>query len=243
MPMKYLAVAFALILVMVLGGCTPRQVDISPSVPAVGADSEATPMPTATLHPASLSQAKPYLVVEKGNLVNESPTRTAGLWFITAPEANTFEEYAQTAIQAALDLYSLYRNDSTTALLIPQANVRTPYAQASYAADGKGAEGMTGSAPAIPMYWKVRAMNDRPYDDQELAILQLWQEKMVDFPSRNPLSSLSYDEQGLRQYVADTLQVPYSATQVRSLKTEEYEIDESFLQQIVGPGGLPNIAQ
>jgi hypothetical protein len=177
---------------------------------------------------SALDQAKTYQVVEKGNLANDDPSRTAGLWYITAPEAQGFEEYAQTAIQATLDLYSLYKNDFTAVMLIPARNVYTAYAETLFAADGKGAWGMTGSVPAVPKYWKVRAMDDIPYSDQELVILALWQEKQADFPSRNPLSSLSYDEENLRQYIAEALGIPLSATDVRPLKKAEYGIDQSF---------------
>ncbi len=180
-----------------------------------------------------LDRAMPYLVVGEGNLASDDPSRSVALWFITSENASGFEEYAQTAIQAAIDLYSLYRNDFTDVLLIPQQSVKTTYAQAFYASDGKGAWGMTGSVPAVPKYWHARAMDDLPYNPQELAILELWQEKQFDFPSQNPLSSLSYDETGLRQYIADTLHIPYSETQVRQLKTAEYKVPEESLGEEV----------
>ena len=177
--------------------------------------------------PDRLDRANPYLIVGEGSLANDDPSRSAALWFITADNANGFAEYAQTAVQAAVDLYRLYGNTFTAVLLVPRDGVRTPYADVSYAADGKGASGMTGSAQARPGYWHARAIDDLPYNAQELAVLELWQEKQGDFPSRDPASSLSYDETALRQYIADTLQLPYSETKVRQLKTREYtEADE-----------------
>lgn len=173
-----------------------------------------------------LQQAKAYRVVDEGVLVNDDKQRTAGLWYIYSEEAERFEEYAQTAIQAVLDLYKLYGRTHTGVILVPGPEVRlTYYASASYASDGKGAAGLTGSAPAVPMYWKVRAMDDLRYSEQELAVITLRQDKMADFPSRDSFSSLGYDEPGLRQYIADTLHIPYEETKPRSLKMAEYRMD------------------
>jgi hypothetical protein len=176
-----------------------------------------------------LTQARPYQVVDEGNLANEDKQRTVGLWYITSEESDSFEEYAQTTIQATLDLYELYRNNFTAVLLVPRPDVKIKYAEASYAADGKGAAGMTGSVPAVPGYWHARVMDDLPCNQQELNILELWQAKQAEFPSQNHVSSLSYDEKGLRQYIADTLQIPYSETQVRRLKTVEYKVTDTSL--------------
>lgn len=182
---------------------------------------------------ACLAHAKPYVVVGEGNLVNEEPTRSAALWFVTANDADGYEEYAQTALLAAIDLYLMYGNNFTSVLLIPNEEVEyaASYANASYAADGRGAWGMTGSAPAKPMYWHARAMDDVPYNVQELAVIALRQEKMFDFPNKDPLSSLSYDEPALRHYVAETLQIPYSETEVRQLNTRDYKVPEVPLEQ------------
>ena len=181
--------------------------------------------------PDRLDRANPYLIVGEGSLANDDPSRSAALWFITADNADGFAEYAQTAVQAAVDLYRLYGNTFTAVLLVPRDSVRTPYADVSYAADGKGASGMTGSAQAKPGYWHARAIDDLPYNAQELAILELWQEKQGDFPSRDPASSLSYDETALRQYIADTLQLPYSETKVRQLKTREYTVADEPVER------------
>jgi hypothetical protein len=221
--LKTLAIILCIALaVTLLSGCAKDMVSVSVL--------ESTSQPLNTI---SLDHAKPYLVIGEGNLANDDPNRSVALWFITSDDASGFEEYAQTATRAAIDLYSLYRNDFTEVLLIPQRSVKTTYAQAFYASDGKGAWGMTGSVPAVPKYWHVRVMDDPPYSTQELAILELWQEKQFDFPSQNHLSSLSYDEQALRHYIADTLQIPYSETQVRQLKTVEYDVpDKSLGEQV-----------
>ncbi len=190
---------------------------------------EIEPEPSGNAHTIELSYAKPYLVLGEGNIVNEKEDRTVGLWFIVAEDATGFDEYAQTAIQAVRDLYHLYERDFTSVLLIPNDKLvyAAYYAQANYAVDGKGALGMTGSAPAKEMYWKVRA-TDRPFTEQELAIAELWFEKIPDFPSKDPLSSLSYDEESLRQYVADTLNISDAEVSFPQINYREYEYDERF---------------
>ncbi len=181
-----------------------------------------------------LEHAKPYELVGRGFLANEDEQRTAGLWYITSEEADSLEEYAQTALQATIDLYKQHKYDFTAVSLIPRPEVTMWwYAEAGYAADGKGAAGMTGSAPAKPMYWKARVMDDSPYNEQELAVLELWQAKQQDFPSTDPWSSLSYDEKALRQYIADTLKISFEEAQPRYLKMVEYPVDEA-IKSLIG---------
>jgi hypothetical protein len=174
-----------------------------------------------------LNHAKPYLVLGEGNIVNEKEDRTVGLWFIVSEGAASFEEYAETAIQAVGDLYRLYGRDFTSVDLIPNDKLEyaIDYAVASYAADGKGALGMTGSAPAKEMYWRVYATN-HPCTEQELTIAELWLEKMPDFPNPNPISSLSYDEKALHQYIADTLGITYDEAVLPLIDYQDYEYDE-----------------
>lgn len=172
-----------------------------------------------------LDPTKPYQIVEEGNIANEKKDRTVGIWFITSDNAAGFEEYAQTAIQAVRDLYYRYGRDFTSVMLIANDRVKIPYATANYAADGQGALGMTGSAPAVEGYWKVRA-TDRRLTEQELAIAELWFEKQQDFPSKNPFSSLSYDEEALRKYIADALDISYDDVKFPELHMLEYEFYE-----------------
>jgi len=179
-----------------------------------------------------LDHARPYLVVAEGHLSNEDPSRSVGLWLITSKDASSFEEYAQTAVQAALDLYDFYRRDFTSVRLIPRDGIEIAYAQANFAADGRGPAGMTGSAPAVASYWKIWAA-DRELNERELAIAELWSAKQQDFPQQNPLSSLSYDVEALRQYIADTLNIPYEEVQMPELEMCEYELDQSFIDWTV----------
>jgi hypothetical protein len=61
--------------------------DWSPPPMAIPSQTESNILPNGV----SLSQAKPYLVIKEGRLVNEDSTRTAGLWYISAPEADSYE--------------------------------------------------------------------------------------------------------------------------------------------------------
>jgi len=188
-----------------------------------------------------LEHVRPYRVVSEGSIVNQDQNHSVGLWFIASEEASGFEEYAQTAVQAVLDLYRLYGRDYTSVLLIPNDKLEyagLSYAKASFAADGKGAAGMTGDAPAKEGYWVVRAA-DRQLNEQELAIAELWHAKQQDFPQTNPVSNLSYDEEALRQYIADTLNIPYDEVQMPDLEMQEYELDQSFLDTF--PSGSTSI--
>jgi len=184
---------------------------------------------TPSIKDMGLPYAKPYQVVmTHEEIIEEAGDRTIGRWSIMADEASDFEEFAQTAIQAVRDLYQRYHKDYTRVALVPSDKLRQGvvlHASASYAADGKGALGLTGSAPATEGYWKVRAA-DRQITEQEAAIAELWVEKIDDFPNPDPLSSCSYDAEALRQYIADTLQIPYSEAQLPYLQMTEYEVDD-----------------
>ena len=178
-----------------------------------------------------ISNAKPYeIVMSQENTIKEVGNRTMGHWVIIAHEAATPQEFAQIAIKAVRDLYQIYQKDFTGVLLVPSAKSKfsgVRYADASYAADGKGPLGMTGSAPAIEGYWKVW-IADRLLTETELAITEEWIEKQQDFPSTDWASSLSYDEVQLREYIAETLDIPYSEVHLPQLKMTEYEVDDSF---------------
>jgi hypothetical protein len=175
---------------------------------------------------SDLKYALPYSIVSEGNLANEDPNRSVGLWFITSKSASCFEEYTETAIQAVRDLYSQYGKDFTAVLLIPSDKLEyagLSYAQANFAADGKGAAGMTGSNPAKQMYWKVRAA-DRQLNELELSIAELWQAKQQDFPQHDIASSLSYDAEALRKYIANKLNITYEEAQIPELEMQDYEV-------------------
>ncbi len=229
---KYLLkiVLCSAIIGLIFTGCTEKSIDTMNSVAATASPTPAAQISDTVPH-LSLMHPRPYRVLSEGNLANEDTSRSVGLWFIISEEASGFDEYAQTAVQAVLDLYRLYGRDYTSVHLLPSDKLEyagLSYAQANFAADGRGAAGMTGDAPAKEGYWKVRAA-DRKLNEQELAIAELWQAKQQDFPQKNPWSSLSYDEEALRHYIADTLSISYNEAQKSDLEMREYELDQSFI--------------
>lgn len=181
-----------------------------------------------------LTMACPYTIVdEELGVTIDDPTRTTALRSIVAEEADCFEELAATALQAAIDLYVEHGKDRTSVVLMPCPGIHVFLAQASFAADGRGAEGMTGSAPANPGYWVVRAA-DRTMTGQEMAIAELWFTHMEEFPSKNKLSSLFYDKDALCEFIAAELDIPVEEIDYpRSyfIKNQQnYIVGENFIE-------------
>lgn len=204
----------------------------------IGFDTElVTSMPEGT----ALVHAQPYRVIGESKYNYQGDNRTVGLWYITSPEASGFEEYAQTAAQAALDFYNLYHRTFTSVLLVPREGILTNYAQANFAADGKGAEGLTGDAPAKLGYWVVWA-SDRVLTEQELSIAEMWSAKQEDFPAKNSFSSLSYDSDALRQYIAKALNIPFEEVQMPFRQLRQYKLSQTFIDKTISLAavGLPN---
>jgi hypothetical protein len=176
----------------------------------------------------SLPDAKPYAIYCEGNLANDIKSRTSGLWFITSDQASNSEEWAQTAIVAVSDLHRICGRILTGVSLVVSNEVwRVDYAQAIYAADGKGALGMTGSAPSESLFWRVSAA-DRQLTEQEKSIAKLWIEKERDFPQTDMLSSLSYDAIALKKHIAETLGIPIDEVDEINLQLTDYPCDHRF---------------
>src|SRR4030042_246383 len=119
----------------------------------------------------NLELAQPYKIIgERSLAIEEGYDRSVGRWLITSETAAGFEERAQTVVKSVIDLYTLYKRDFTSVTLIARDDLeRLDYASASFAADGLGPEGMTGSAPAQHSYWKGRA-TDYMYTETELKL-------------------------------------------------------------------------
>jgi hypothetical protein len=174
----------------------------------------------------SLPHAKPYTILYEGNLANDNKARSAGLWFVTSDQAANSEEWAQTAILAASDLHRICGRIFTGVSMVVSNEVwRVDYAQALYAVDGKGALGMTGSAPFEPMYWKVNVAN-RKLTEEEKSIAKLWIEKERDFPQTDILSSLSYDATALKKHISETLGIPLDGVKEINLPLKDYPYNE-----------------
>jgi len=133
------------------------------------------------------------------------------MWFITS-EANTYDEFAQTTILAAIDLHKKYREyDLIQVILVPDKDMvatGTYYASAHYAVDKKGAKDVSGAdqKTMISYKWLVRSAEE-PLNKQELEISNLWYRHQADFPSEDLLSSLSYNREKLVNFIADSLKL------------------------------------
>src|SRR4030042_4334646 len=160
--------------------------------------------------------------------MTENPERSIAHWYIISKDASGFEEFAQTAAQAVLDLYDRYKADYSLVPLLPLAGIYISYAKASFAADGRGSEGFIGSEQDNDRFWKIEA-SDRELTNQELAVIELWSAKAHDFPVGSPFSSLPYDEQALRQYIAKQLKITFEETKIPEPKMTAYKLDKSFL--------------
>jgi hypothetical protein len=189
------------------------EAEIEVNLPAQQPSSESASEPS--------SLARPYTVIGRLNMAVTTDERSFGLWQITSG-AKTRGEWAQTAKQAALDLHKQYGADYTAVLLTPDEHItEIAYAQVGYAADGKGTLGLDG-ADLTSFEWDVRVV-DRPLTVEECAIADLWEQKSAAFPSADPLSSSSYDEDALREYIAETLNIDYERVKRPTLVPKKYE--------------------
>ena len=156
-----------------------------------------------------LTHAKPYQVVNEYEITLNNDSRVANLWFITS-DASDFDEFAQTAILAAMDLHKQYNSyDLIHVLLVPDKDLVATgsyYASAFYAVDKKGLKHVSGAdqQTMTNFKWLVRA-TENSLTQKELEITKLWYKHMADFPSEDMLSSLSYNEEKLVIFVADSL--------------------------------------
>ena len=133
------------------------------------------------------------------------------MWFITS-EANTYDEFAQTTILAAIELHKKYREyDLIQVILVPDEDMvatGTYYASAHYAVDKKGMKDVSGADQntMTNFKWMVRAA-EKPLYKQELEIAKLWHRHHADFPSEDMFSSLSYNQEKLVNFIADSLKL------------------------------------
>jgi hypothetical protein len=149
------------------------------------------------------------------------------MWFITSP-ASSFEAFAQTSILAAYEISRENRDvDLVQVIVLPGAEFKTSsisYAQTSYARDKQGAKGLSGVDLDSVTYkkWFVRAA-EHPLSEKEFAIASLWVSHQKDFPSQDMLSSLSYDRDALRMFIADSLQMEVEEVVLPAVVLREYD--------------------
>jgi len=153
-------------------------------------------------------QAQPYEVIGSVEL-NPTNGRTAQLWYIVS-ESSTFEEHAHTLARAATDLHREHRFDLTQVALYPNqllAGSQIMYGYGFFAADGRAGQGLSGADPDYRATWSLFAA-EKMLTPVELAVAELWVERAPEFPSHDQLSSLSMDEDALRQQISRELDLP-----------------------------------
>jgi len=158
-----------------------------------------------------LIHAKSYEVVGEHMMNLDENSRKAKMWFITS-DANTYDEFAQTTILAAVELHKKYRKyDLIEVFLVPDKDMVATtiyYASAFYAVDKKGTKDVSGADQntLVSFTWLVRAA-EKPLNKQELEIAKLWYNHQADFPSENTFSSSSFNAEKLVSFIADSLKL------------------------------------
>lgn len=181
-----------------------------------------------------LTKARPYQIVGEHETQLDNDERKAKMWFITS-DADDNDAFAQTAIKAAFDFHKKNKKiDLIQVFLVPD-NVMVPssitYAFAYYATDGKGLKFVSGADQntMTDFKWLVRAAEE-PLTGLELQMAKLWHMHQADFPSEDPLSSLSYNREKLVQFIADELEMDPSEVYLPQIGLSDYkELD--FLGQ------------
>ena len=174
-----------------------------------------------------LTHAKTYEVVGGHVIDLTSHSRKAKMWFIIS-EAKTYDEFAQTTILAALEFHKKHREyDLIQVMLVPDKDMvatGTYYASAHYAVDKKGAKYVSGAdqKTMTNFKWMVRAAEE-PLNKQELEIARLWHRHQADFPSEDLFSSLSYNEEKLVNFIADSLKSDIEEIYLPRIKLLEYK--------------------
>jgi hypothetical protein len=178
---------------------------------------------------SKLVHAKDYVIVAEHSPHLNTNNRTVKDFWITS-DANTYDEFAQTSMLAAYELSKKHKNDLTTIFLTPAKElVRTNYyyALVNYASDNKGATGLSGLDEKLftKGKWFVRSSQDT-LSEEELIMVSLWFKYQKDFPSRNPLSSLSFDEESLRKHIAKELNIKVEDVKLPDVIRNKYIIKE-----------------
>ena len=147
-----------------------------------------------------LSKAKPYSIFHEGDF--SFPGRKRMEWWVISPEAKSFEERAQTAIKAAIDLQKKSNADMVSIWLEINpilAGTSNQFAVVRYAPDGAG---FSGIKKVDNWIWEVEATGDIP-DQQAVTMAELWYQNRPSFLLSNGLT----DEPKLKAAIAKKLKI------------------------------------
>lgn len=173
-----------------------------------------------------LIHAKAYEVVDEMDMNLKTKRRTAKMFSIVS-DAQTVDELAQTGMLAAYELHKKYGHDLTAILLYPNkelARTGAYYAQVEYAADNKGALGLSGVDPTLftSGKWMVKSA-EKALSGQELAILNLWYGNQHKFPKKDIYSSSSFDQASLTDYIAKELEIDVTEVKPPYFRCKDYK--------------------
>jgi hypothetical protein len=159
-----------------------------------------------------VSKAVPYRVVGKKTWGFGGAER--GTVFIVALGATGFEERAQTAMKAALDLSGEYGLDDTEVLLLPDEKLPergTQYARAVYRNDKARLDGHD--------TWEVTSSDD-VLTEKELAIARLWYENADRFNTKEGYT----DHERLNRFIARQMHMREDEVDLPAPITRPYEL-------------------
>ncbi|PKG58004.1 hypothetical protein [Shewanella sp. GutDb-MelDb] len=152
---------------------------------------------------SSLSaHAKPYSIIEVSDYSFAGRKRVK--WFITAPDANNYETYLGTAIQAAKDLAQKSRVSQANVIIEPSSKlVGMGYnlALVTFTVDGKGNAGEVFDGE----YWQAAASNTPP-EPLRVEVAEIWYKNRANFQNANGLT----DEPRLVKFISTKLGIPES---------------------------------
>lgn len=142
-----------------------------------------------------LPEARSYQVISKGD--SSFPGRKRVQFNIVSSEADTREEFAQTAMRAAIDAIEQENSDVAAVYLEASPGTvgqGTAYAIAFYAPDSGGLSGEQ------EWKWDVEAQ-DKPFSTQQIRIAELWDNYRDDYQTPEGYT----DEAPLREFIANEL--------------------------------------
>ncbi|GLP98707.1 hypothetical protein GCM10007891_05610 [Methylophaga thalassica] len=196
--------------------------DNSDSKPSQISEPEAKKTTTITEAPApsvrpepETSEAVEYKLLSTDNFSFSGRKRIQ--FNISAPSANSYEQYAQTAIQAAKDFQRSQRVQVVYVFLgknLEQINNGDALAIARYAVDGGGNSGEQS------WYWQVEAL--KPLTDIEVKTLELWEKHGNKFAGENIFEP---DIDGFKKFVAQELNTDISNVTMREPMRQAYIVE------------------
>jgi hypothetical protein len=183
-------------------------------------------LPSETLGAVpDLSRAQAYRLVDSGERVIGKDARTARIHALIVAEADSVDEFAQTAMRAALDLHRQFGEDHTEVCLVPSVMCgrSVQCATALYAADSLGSQGLKPwGYPNLRYAWLVTTA-ERGLTSQELSVAETWQ---ILFPRYHEKGKMAGCDPGpLRAAIADSLGIPLEEAVVPHFNMSFYLVE------------------